>query len=286
MSQSGDAGQTNVFDLTKRGYNPHQVDGHVQALLERVEVLEHAHRREQQRAEDAEAELSRVRTRPDRSADSGDPGDSTVQQGFGHRVERVLRVAEQEAANARAAAAREASALMERTRKEAETHRREVEQNLGARRAALDEEAARRRAALDERERELDEQAASTREEAEQTLAEARTGAEQITRDAEAEAQRRREDTETLLRRRHSEAEQELERLEGLHDGVRTDLGRLLESLSIQLPGREGQRHLAVAVPAGAEQDGDARSQLHFGPEAGDGDGRAAHEAPGEAGAS
>ena len=38
VTQSGDATQTNVFDLTKRGYNPNQVDGHVQALLSRVEV--------------------------------------------------------------------------------------------------------------------------------------------------------------------------------------------------------------------------------------------------------
>lgn len=247
VSQSGDATQTNVFDLTKRGYNPNQVDGHVQALLSRVEVLEAAHRQEQQRADEAEAELTRLRNRPDRP---GEGQGETVQNGFGHRIERVLRVAEQEAANARATAAREASALMERTRKEADSHRQDIEQNLSARRAALDEEAARRRADLDERERELDQQASAAREEAEQTLAEARMGAEQITREAEGEAQRRREDTESIIRKRHTEAENELQRLKGLHDGVRTDLGRLLESLSGQLPNRDGQRHLAVAADA------------------------------------
>lgn len=267
VSQSGDATQTNVFDLTKRGYNPNQVDGHVQALLARVEMLEHAHRQEQQRADDAEAELSRTRTQPERSTGEGEQ-DSTVQNGFGHRIERVLRVAEQEAANARATAAREASALMERTRKESEAHRQDVEQSLAARRASLDEEAARRRADLDQRERELDEQAAASREEAEQTLAEARMGAEQITRDAEAEAQRRRDDTETLIRRRHTEAENELQRLKGLHDGVRTDLGRLLESLSGQLPARENARHLAAAVsqspaPAGDEGENDDTTAVH-----------------------
>jgi chromosome segregation ATPase len=250
VSQSGDATQTNVFDLTKRGYNPNQVDGHVQALLARVEMLEHAHRQEQQRADDAEAELTRSRARPSGDAEHGD----AVQQGFGHRIERVLRVAEQEAANARATASREAAALMERTRREAETHRQEVEHNLAARRKALDDEAARRRGELDERERELDEQAAAAREEAEQTLAEARMGAEQITRDAEAESQRRRDDTESIIRRRHTEAENELQRLSGLHDGVRNDLGRLLESLSGQLPGRQAGRHLAAA---NAEFQGD-----------------------------
>ncbi|MEJ2862859.1 hypothetical protein [Actinomycetospora flava] len=250
MSQSGDVTQTNVFDLTKRGYNPNQVDGHVQALLSRVEVLEHAHRQEQQRADEAESELTRVRNRAERSSDGESQAEAVVQNGFGHRVERVLRVAEQEAANARATAAREASALMERTRKEADAHRQEIEQNLSARRASLDEEASRRRADLDERERELDEQASASREEAEQTLAEARMGAEQITREAEAEAQRRRDDTEAIIRRRHTEAENELQRLKGLHDGVRTDLGRLLESLSGQLPNRDGQRHLAVAAAA------------------------------------
>lgn len=257
VSQSGDATQTNVFDLTKRGYNPNQVDGHVQALLARVEMLEHAHRQEQQRAEDAEAELTRSRARPAADAEHGD----AVQQGFGHRIERVLRVAEQEAANARATASREAAALMERTRREAETHRQEVEQNLAARRKALDDEAARRRGELDERERELDEQAAAAREEAEQTLAEARMGAEQITRDAEAESQRRRDDTESIIRRRHTEAENELQRLSGLHDGVRNDLGRLLESLSGQLPGRQG-RHLAAAN-AEFQGDGPEDQRIH-----------------------
>lgn len=237
VTESSEATQTNVFDLTKRGYNPHQVDGHVHALLARVEMLERAHQQEQQRAEEAEAELARARVRLDRPSSDGEAAPSSIPDGFGHRVERVLRIAEQEAANARTTASREASALMERTHKEADAHRREIEQTLATRRAELDEEAARRRSEFDERERELDDQAAAAREEAEQTIAEARMSAEQITREAEADAGRRRDETEAHLRRRQEEADQELQRLHGLHDGVRADLDRLLASLSGQLPG-------------------------------------------------
>lgn len=236
VTQSGEPTESNVFDLTSRGYSPHQVDGHVQALLARVEGLEHACRREQERAAQAEVELARTRDLLEQARADREDGATSLPDGFGHRIERVLRVAEQEAANARATASREAEALMERTRAQADVHLQEIQHDLDVRRSSLDDEAARRHGELDERERELDEQAAAARQEAEQTLAEARMVAEQVTREAETAAQKLREDTDADIQRRHSEAEQELERLHGLHDGVRNDLGRLLASLSGQLP--------------------------------------------------
>lgn len=252
-----------MFDLSKRGYNPHQVDGHVEALLSRVEVLENAHQHEQQRADQAEAELARLhRYLDEQNAHHEDrSGVSPLPPDFGHRIERVLRIAEQEATNARATAAREASSLMERARSDAEAHRQEIERTLEQRRSELDDETARRRRELDDRERELDEQASTARHEAEQALAEARTGAARITADAEDEAQRRREETEAYIHRRRTEAEQELQRLHGLHDGVRDDLGRLLESLSGQLPshrGGEGTGDHAEAVDHERAAKGDS----------------------------
>jgi hypothetical protein len=264
MTQSGEATKSNVFDLTNRGYSPHQVDGHVQALLARVEGLEHAHRQQQQRAAQAEAELARTRELLERAGAERGGGETSLPEGFGHRIERVLRVAEQEAVNARATATREAAALMERTRAEADARRQEVEHDLEARRASLDEEAARRRGALDARERELDEQTAATRQEAEHTLAEARMGAEQITREAEEHAQRRRADTDADIAHRHHEAKQELERLHGLHHGVRTDLGRLLDSLSGQLPPDRPAPPAPEQHPASeTSQDASGAEQAH-----------------------
>ena len=216
----------------------------MQALLARVEMLEHAHRQEQQRADDAEAELTRSRARPAGEAEHGD----AVQQGFGHRIERVLRVAEQEAANARATASREAAALMERTRREAETHRQEVEQNLAGHR-----EGARRRGRPAPRGRSTSASRGARRAGRRRPgggRADARRGPDGRRADhprRRGRVPRRRDDTESIIRRRHTEAENELQRLSGLHDGVRNDLGRLLKSLSGQLPGRQGGRHLAAA---------------------------------------
>src|SRR5689334_16350999 len=109
------------------------------ARTDRVAELEAQLAAERRRAEQAEQALAGRR--------SAEP-----EGGFGMRAERLLRLAEAEARDMRAAAARDATALLERTQAEAETHRHEVEQELISRSAAFDRRSAERDATLTARE--------------------------------------------------------------------------------------------------------------------------------------
>ncbi|HZZ45348.1 MAG TPA: hypothetical protein VFE65_00515 [Pseudonocardia sp.] len=250
-----DLTQSSIFDVVRRGYDRQQVDDHIrtlaiqlnelqqahrplvsqvaelqqkqQPLVAQVSELQAAHQREHRRAEWAESELRSVRAQLEQISDQ-----PTGQQGFGYRVERLLRTAEQEAGEVRSSAAREATQLLERARKDAETHRHEVEQSLIHRTATLDQEAAQRKVGLDEREREMGEQAEAAREEAERMLSEVRRQADQLHHEAAVRAEQERIKAEKSIRERQEGAEQELGRLRSLHDEVRGQLARLLESLA------------------------------------------------------
>lgn len=265
--------QSSIFDVVRRGYDRQQVDDHIrtlaaqlselqqahrplvnqvaelqqkqQPLVAQVAELQAAHQREHRRAEWAESELRSVRTQLEQLSDQ-----PNGQQGFGYRVERLLRTAEQEAGEVRSSAAREATQLLERARKDAEAHRHEVEQSLIHRTATLDQEAAQRKVELDERERQIGEQADAAREEAERMLSEVRRQADQLHHEAAVRAEQERIKAEKSIRERQEGAEQELGRLRSLHDEVRGQLGRLLESL-------------ANEFGVGADQFSQPRSPLH-----------------------
>jgi Skp family chaperone for outer membrane proteins len=83
---------------------------------------------ERARAERAEQELAKVARELAEIRTHGPDG----------HAERILRLAETEAQALRATAARDASALLERTHAEAESHRHEVGQQLAARSTELD----------------------------------------------------------------------------------------------------------------------------------------------------
>jgi chromosome segregation ATPase len=268
-----DLTQSSIFDVVRRGYDRQQVDDHIrtlaaqlnelqqahrplvnqvaelqqkqQPLVAQVSELQAAHQREHRRAEWAESELRSVRAQLEQIGDQ-----PTGQQGFGYRVERLLRTAEQEAGEVRSSAAREATQLLERARKDAEAHRHEVEQSLIHRTATLDQEAAQRKVELDERDRQIGEQAETAREEAERMLSEVRRQADQLHHEAAVRAEQERIKAEKSIRERQEGAEQELGRLRSLHDEVRGQLGRLLESL-------------ANEFGVGAEHFTHARSSLH-----------------------
>jgi hypothetical protein len=142
-----------------------------------------------------------------------------------------MRVAAQQAAEVRSSAAKEATALVERARAEADAHRDHVQQSLMTRTAGLRREAARRGAALDERERQIAEQTAAAGVEAERMLTEARIRADRLRMGARVRARREHDAMGRAIRDREMSAEQELSRLRQLCDEVRGRLGRLLESL-------------------------------------------------------
>src|SRR4051812_20246988 len=117
-----------VFAAAVRGYDRRQVDARIRELSSEVANLRHALQQSDQRAGQAEDELRAALTKLKQAGQQGDP--AKEQEGFGYRVEKVLRMAEIEASDIRTKAAREASALVEKARADAETHRHEVEQSL------------------------------------------------------------------------------------------------------------------------------------------------------------
>jgi cell division septum initiation protein DivIVA len=278
-----DSGQSAIFDLVRRGYDRQQVDDHIrvlvsqltelrqvhqpvadqlaelqqshQPLVAQLTELQQAHQREHRRAEWAEGELRGARTQIEQLSEQ--QGNGSSQQGFGYRVEKLLRTAEQEAADVRSSAAREATTLLERARKDAEAHRHEVEQSLIHRTATLDQEAAQRKVELDERERQIGEQATAARDDSERMLAEVRRQTDQLHQEAVARAEQERTKAEKNIRDRQDSAEQELGRLRGLHDEVRGQLARLLESLANEfgmLPG--GYQQVRGPQQPGHDQQG------------------------------
>lgn len=228
---------TNVFDLSRRGYDRDQVDDQMRTLLEQLAGAEDALQQERERAERAEAEIRGSRSEVGQQADG--PAAASA-EGFGHRLEKLMRAAENEASEVRASASREAGALLEQARNDAETHRHEVEQSLIERSTALDQKAAHRRIELDEREKEMSEHVAAARQEVERLLSDARTDAERIERDAQTRARDHRAQAEKAIRERHEAAESELFRLRGLADDVRGDLKRLMDSLTEEFDGVSG----------------------------------------------
>lgn len=210
------------FAIAFRGYDRQQVDERVEDLKGRVGKL-------RIRAEAAEAELNAALSRL-KDVDAAPP--AAAESGFGVRVEKVLRLAEQEAADVRTKAAKEASEVLERARADAEAHRHEVEQSVIARVAQLDHEAARRTAALNEREQEITDKLAAAREEADAIRREAeRDAAAELTRAGE-RAKRMVADAEKAAQQQRDAANREVERLAGIREEVRAQMAELHQVLA------------------------------------------------------
>lgn len=218
------------FETVARGYEPAAVDAHVDsrtaevaALRRDLDISERRRRQAEHHAGAADAELRSLR-------DGGQ-----ADHGFGQRIERVLRLAEQEASDLRDSAAPEASSLIEGARARAEQHRHEVEQDLIARSAVLDGKAAQRSAELLEREQQIGEQLAAARAEAgavrEAADREAQRGVEQADADARQVRDRAAQEARELV----AQAGKEADRLGAVQVEARTDITRLVELLTVQL---------------------------------------------------
>lgn len=247
-----------AFDVTRRGYDRDQVDDRIRALSERLVAAEQERSRERERAAALEAQLQDGGSGPATApigVEQGDGGtggrppgggDDHHYDGFGVRAEKVLRLAEQLAADTRDQASGEAAATVERARADAEKHRHETEQTLIARATAQDQEAARRQAELDEREQQMIAQLAAAREKAEEIRAGAVREADRVRQEAKATATALRHEAEAAIREDRDGAEKELARLGGVRAGVRAEMARLREALV---------RELDVATPAVADED-------------------------------
>ena len=102
------------FDTVLRGYERRQVDDAVSRLRNEVaqlkDELAEAERRRRQANEHAEATERELR---DVRAKSAHSEPRSVEDSFGYRAEKLLRIAEQEAAEVRTHASRESSAIIE-----------------------------------------------------------------------------------------------------------------------------------------------------------------------------
>lgn len=225
-----------TFDTVLRGYERRQVDDFVGRLKDEITQLKddlaEAQRKRRLATEHAEAterELREVR------AKSAHAEPRSVEDSFGYRAEKLLRIAEQEAAEVRTHASRESAAIIEQARTEAEKHRHEVEQSLIARAAVLEQQAAQRNAELQEREQQISDQLAAAREQADQLHAAAARTADRLRQESEAAAEEAKLRAATDIQRQRDQAAQEIARLDKVQADVRTELARLNDVLSNEL---------------------------------------------------
>jgi cell division septum initiation protein DivIVA len=224
------------FDLVRRGYDREQVEVHLRELGDRLGASTQARQAAEQRIRTLEEELRATRAR----SENAEPAMS--QESFGFRAEKILRLAEHEAADVRARAAKEAATVLEQARADAEKHRHEVEQTLIARSNELDKETTTRNVAIQEREQQAQATLADAREESQRITEEAQRSAEKTLADAQARAEQLQMRTDNECRRRREVAEQELRRLGELRDGVRSEITRLHGLLGAEVSGTpEGQ---------------------------------------------
>ena len=246
------------FGTVVRGYERVEVDRYVGQVHHTVTRLraelteaDDRRRRAEQRIEALENENRAVRARLEASP-------TTPDEGFGMRAERLLRLAEQEAAEVRSEAAAEAATLRQQGREDIERQRHEAEQALIARSSQFDEHASRRTTELQQREQQLAEQLTTARGEAEAVQTAARRAADQYRQRVEADAEQIRARVNAEVAQMREQASQELDRIAALESGVRAELRRLSTRLTHEIDrlprqAREGE---AGTEDASATDDG------------------------------
>jgi hypothetical protein len=230
-----ESGGGQPFGTALRGYERRQVDDFVDRQRNETAVIraqladsERQRRLATEHAEATEEENRRLRSTAGREVPA-------PQEGFGFRAEKLLRLAEHEAAEVRARIRQESVALLEQTRGETEMHRHEVEQSLIARAAQLDQAAGRRTVELQDREQQIADQLEATRAETEQLHAAATRAADRVRQESEAKAAEIRVRAEAAATKMRDQAEHDLMRLSALRSNVHAGLTRLAEVLVNEL---------------------------------------------------
>lgn len=206
--QGSEAGGQPTFDITARGYDRGQVDGWLTELAARLAAADDALQQSRMETDELGEQLRMAVDRLRQTGTAGQQKDS-----FGFRVEKILRMAEEDAKEVRAQAHADASALVERARAEA----------------------------------------AGQRVESERVRAEAHRDAERTRAQAHAHVAELNARVEADLGGRLQAAERELSRLVTARDQVWEELTRMREQLRAVLPGwpRPAAAEPAGAGPAG-----------------------------------
>jgi len=214
-----------MFEVVWRGYDRDQVDHHIRKLTLELGA-------ERQRSATTRTELRRAQNDLANQRPAADTEDT---QSFGHRVEKILRMAELEAAEIRRKATDEASALMEKARVEAEAYRHDAERQLINRATQLDQEAARRSSAIQERETEVAGELAAAKQRADEMRADAEQEAQRVREHAEALARQTRTQAEKAAQEQRELAAREVAHLAKVQDEARSGIRRLHRMLASEL---------------------------------------------------
>ncbi len=222
------------FEVALRGYDRATVDAYVARQREVVVAMQTALTEAggrldaaTERVDAAEKENAELR----RAAAEPAPA---VETGFGSRAEKILRLAEREASEARARAAAESAAMIDAARSSAEAHRHEVEEELIGRVSRAEQAAAQLETDLTEREQQMARKLEADRDEARRVHEAAVRAADVMRAAAEAEADEIRLTARAEVDGMREQARQDLARISGVHSDVRTDLGRLVRLLETE----------------------------------------------------
>ncbi len=239
------------FVTVLRGYDRIEVDEYIDDLLAVVATLRTSAAEADKIRRTAEERAAAAERRAVEAANAPPPA-APPTEGFGVRAERLLRLAENEAADIRAGAAAESSAIVERARADAEQRRHEAEQALIARSAQADQEAGRRTAALDERESALKAQVEAARGEIEMLTRAAQREADRLREQVRHEIDEKRAAAELEATRVVEAVEKDVARLEALRESTRQELARIVEIVRTASSG-SGQG----TAPDGQDRDAD-----------------------------
>jgi cell division septum initiation protein DivIVA len=244
------------FDVALRGYDRDQVDTHLASIESEFSSAVAERDRLAERVKQLETRVEELHL-----ADGGDESERSASSltGFGARIERIMRTAEEEATAVREEVAaeieRDRSDASKRVRtiqqaaeKDAVAHRRKVEQEASQLLDKARQEAARVRA-------DADAQASATREEASGHLEAVRAKAAQAAADFETALAKRRHKAETDHVARTNAAERELAETVARTDQLRAEAEKMRSDAE-----RRSQEMLQAAQRESGELVAEARA--------------------------
>ena len=253
-----DASQSVPFDVALRGYDRDQVDAHLASLESEFSGALSERDRLAERVKHLESRVEELHLQSDDEKPAEQP--ATALDGFGVRIEKIMRVAEGEAAavrqeakdeseRERAEAKKKIAALQAAAEKDAAAHKQKVQSEASGLLDKARQEAARVRA-------DADTQAAATREEASGHLESVRARAAQAAADFETALAKRRQKAEADHMARTTAAERELAETVARTDQLRAEAEKMRADAE-----RRSQEMLAAAQRESAELVAEARAQ-------------------------
>jgi len=251
--------QSVPFDVALRGYDRDQVDAHLASIESEFATALTERDRLADRVKHLEARIEELHLHPG-EADGEVNRSGSALTGFGARVEKIMRIAEEEATSVREEtraeiererleASKKVGAIRQAAEKDAAAHRRKVEQEAALLLERARQEAARVRA-------EAEAHAGAVREEASGHLEAVRARAAQAAADFETALAKRRQKAEADHVARTEAADRELAETVARTDQLRAEAEKMRADAE-----RRSQEMLQAAQRESAELAAEARAQ-------------------------